>query len=189
MQKGCLEYVKNSNLDLYLSANADDVKAVSKSGIAAGFIRPNHTDYYDETDGLRIAFDCDQVLFSDESDRVFEEQGLEVYSKYEKEKANEPIGDGPFKNLLLKLGKVQMIYGLDADNPIKIAICTARSYKVHERCLNTLKSWNVRVSQAFFLAGNNKAIALQAFNADIFFDDMSHNVNNASEAVPACQVL
>ena len=183
------KYVANSQLDLYLSTNEDDVKAVSECGIASGLINPNSTNCSNDTKGLRVAFDCDRVLFGSESDDFYESHTLEEYVDYEISKASEPIGDGLFKNLLIKLGKIQEKYGQSDENPIKIAICTARNYKVHERCLNTLNSWGIRVSQAFFCAGNNKAIALEAFNADIFFDDSSKNVKNASKVVPTCQVL
>ena len=183
------KYVENADLDLYMSATKEDVKVVLEKGIPAGYIEPNSTNYSDDTKGLRIAFDCDRVLFNDESDRVYEEQGLEKFQQIEKAKANIPIGNGPFKKLLVKLGKIQERYGCNDTNPIKIAICTARDYQVHERCIKTISSWGIRVSQAFFLNGNNKAIALKAFNADIFFDDSESNVSNASKVVPACQVV
>lgn len=183
------KYVQNSNIDLYLSASETDVKSVLDAGIAAGCIKSGGANYNSDDNGLRVAFDCDRVLFSDESDRVFESKGLEYYEHSEKRKAHKPIEPGPFKNFLVKLGKIQEQFGYSNDNPIQIAICTARSYNVHERALKTIKSWGVRVNQAFFLAGNNKAIALEAFNADIFFDDGVKNIENASGVVPSCHVI
>ena len=161
----------------------------TQRALAVGVSEPNNQNYSADTKGLRVAFDCDKVLFNSESDDFYETHTLSEYEEYERNKKDEPIGAGLFKNLIIKLGKIQEKYGTNDENPIKIAICTARNYQVHARCLNTLNSWGVRVSQAFFCAGNNKAIALEAFNADIFFDDSLKNVKNASKVVPSCQVL
>ncbi len=182
-------YAICAKVDLYLSSTKSDVKNVLENGIAAGYIRPQKATNYSENRGLRIAFDCDQVLFSDESDKVFQEKGLEKYIENEKKKANKPITAGPFKNFLIKLGKIQEMYDSNNENPIKIAICTARDFATAQRALNTIKSWGVRIGQAFFLNGSDKSVVLEAYQADIFFDDSIKNVNSAAKVVPSVQVL
>ena len=182
-------YVVSAKVDLYLSSNKADVKNVLDSGIAAGYIRPQKASNYSTNKGLRIAFDCDQVLFSDESDKVFQEKGLEKYIENEMKKANKPITAGPYKKFLVKLGKIQESYGTNNENPIKIAICTARDFATAQRALNTLKAWGVTISQAFFLNGADKAVVLEAYQADIFFDDSTKNINSTSKVVPSAQVL
>ena len=182
-------YAICAGVDLYLSSTKSDVKNVLENGIAAGYIRPQRANYYKDTKGLRIAFDCDQVLFSDESDKVFKEEGLEKYIENEKKKANKPIESGPFKNFLIKLGKIQELYENNDENPIKIAICTARDFATAQRALNTIKSWGVRIGQAFFLNGSDKPVVLEAYQADIFFDDSTKNIKDASKVVPSVQVL
>lgn len=42
---------------------------------------------------LRVAFDGDAVLFSDETDQVFQEQGLEGAMQYERAMEAVPIGE------------------------------------------------------------------------------------------------
>ena len=182
-------YAVCAKVDLYLSCNKADVKNVLDSGIAAGYIRPQTNTNNTVNKGLRIAFDCDQVLFSDESDKVFQEKGLEKYIENEKKKANKPIAAGPFKNFLIKLGDIQELYGNNDENPIKIAICTARDFATAQRALNTIKSWGVRIGQAFFLNGSDKSVVLEAYQADIFFDDSLKNIDSTSKVVPSCQVL
>lgn len=183
-------YAICANVDLYLSSTKSDVKNVLENGIAAGLIRPQkkNTNYSDNK-GVRIAFDCDKVLFSDESDKVFQEEGLERYIENEKENANKPIASGPFKDFFIKLGKIQELYESNNENPIKIAICTARDLTTAQRALNTIKSWGVRIGQAFFLNGSDKSVVLEAFQADIFFDDSIKNIKSTSKVVPSCQVL
>ena len=182
-------YAICAGVDLYLSSTKSDVKNVLENGIAAGYIRPQKSNKFSENRGLRIAFDCDQVLFSDESDKVFQEKGLKKYIENEKKKVQKPITAGPFKNFLIKLGKIQEMYENNDDNPIKIAICTARDFVTAQRALNTIKSWGVRIGQAFFLNGTDKSVVLEAYQADIFFDDSIKNISKASKVVPSCQVL
>ena len=182
-------YAICAGVDLYLSSTKSDVKNVLENGIAAGYIRPQKSNKVSENRGLRIAFDCDQVLFSDESDKVFQEKGLEKYIENEKKKVHKPITAGPFKNFLIKLGKIQEMYENNDDNPIKIAICTARDFVTAQRALNTIKSWGVRIGQAFFLNGTDKSVVLEAYQADIFFDDSIKNISKTSKVVPSCQVL
>ncbi len=182
-------YAICADVDLYLSSTKSDVKNVLENGIAAGLIRPQKNNNYTDIKGVRIAFDCDKVLFSDESDKVFQEEGLEKYIENEVEKANKPIASGPFKNFFIKLGKIQELYGSNDENPIKIAICTARDLTTAQRALNTIKSWGVRIGQAFFLNGSDKSVVLEAFQADIFFDDSIKNIKSTSKVVPSCQVL
>jgi 5'-nucleotidase len=182
-------YAISAGVDLYLSTTKTDVKNVLDAGIASGLIRPQKSNTENDGKGLRIAFDCDQVLFSDESDKVYQEEGLEKYIENEKKKINKPIEAGPFKDLFIKLGKIQERFETSNSNPIKIAICTARDFQTAQRALNTIKSWGVRIGQAFFLDGSDKSVVLEAYKADIFFDDSPKNINSTSKVVPSVQVL
>ena len=58
----------------------------------------------------------------------------------------------------------------------------------HERVIRTLRAWNVRVDEAFFLGGMEKKAVLAAFGAQIFFDDQSVHTLSAAQAVPAARV-
>jgi len=43
----------------------------------------------------------------------------------------------------------------------------------------TLRGWGVRLDEALFLGGRDKGPFLEAFGADIFFDDSHANVESA----------
>ncbi|MBR4204336.1 MAG: 5'-nucleotidase [Clostridia bacterium] len=175
--------------DLFLSANESDVKEALAAGVASGLIcQKPPIDPTKETPQIRIAFDGDAVLFSDEAERVFQEQGLEAFTEHEKRNAQKPLPEGPFAKLLKTLSVIQRSYPKEAV-PIRTALVTARNAPAHERVVRTLRAWNVRIDEAFFLGGIEKSEILKAFDADIFFDDQAVHTEPASKLVPAARVL
>jgi 5'-nucleotidase len=133
-------------------------------------------------DEVRIAFDGDAVLFSDEAERVYQESGLAAFSKSETDAALRPLSGGPFKEFLAGLHRIQSDFSDDA-SPIRTALVTARSAPAHERVIRTLRAWNIRIDEALFLGGLDKGEFLRAFGADIFFDDQRTHVESASKHV------
>lgn len=136
---------------------------------------------------IRIAFDGDAVLFTDESEKIFKEKGLAAFEENEALNAGNPLEEGPFANFLRKLSDLQRKIGIE-NCPIRTALVTSRSAPAHERVIRTLRAWNVRVDEAFFLGGIEKKEFLKAFGAQIFFDDQSVHTVNAAQAVPAARV-
>jgi 5'-nucleotidase len=49
--------------------------------------------------------------------------------------------------------------------------------------IRTLRAWDIRVDESLFLGGRDKALFLQAYGADIFFDDQRGHCQSASEHV------
>ena len=185
-------YLTAFRTDLYLSACEADVQAAIDSGIAAGIICGDGRAEYGEgkKDGypcIRIAFDGDAVLFSDEAEQIFNEQGLEAFESSERENAALPLHAGPFARFLKILSDLQREFNM-VDMPIRTALVTARSAPAHERVIRTLRSWNVRIDEAFFLGGITKREVLSAFGAQIFFDDQPGHAEQAAEVVPAARV-
>lgn len=188
-------YLTAFHTDLFLSAYEDDVQCAIDSGIAAGIICTEHT--YEDSRKLlafpgfgqapiRIAFDGDAVLFTDESEQIFQTEGLEAFETNEAVNAGKPLEEGPFAQFLKKLSDLQREIGEDC--PIRTALVTSRSAPAHERVIRTLRSWKVKVDEAFFLGGVEKKEFLKAFGAQIFFDDQSVHTLSASQAVPAARV-
>ncbi|MCH5343422.1 MAG: 5'-nucleotidase [Acetatifactor sp.] len=181
-------YLTAFHTDLFLSACEDDVQSAIDSGIAAGIICTERT--YDDTDEdsrIRIAFDGDAVLFTDESEQIFKAKGLIAFERNEELNARRPLEEGPFAHFLRKLSDLQSRIGLE-NCPIRTALVTSRSAPAHERVIRTLRAWNVRVDEAFFLGGLEKKDFLKAFGAQIFFDDQSVHTLSASQEVPAARV-
>lgn len=182
-------YLAAFHTDLFLSAYEDDVQSAIDSGIAAGIICTERTAQVIPmpTSQIRLAFDGDAVLFDDESELIFKERGLDAFEENEKVHAREPLAEGPFARFLKKLSDLQRELGTE-NCPIRTALVTSRSAPAHERVIRTMRSWNVRVDEAFFLGGLEKQAVLKAFGAQIFFDDQSVHAQNAAQAVPAARV-
>lgn len=177
---------KAGNVTLFLSTNPVEVHKALESGIASACVQ-RHSRVNERTDLIRIAFDGDSVLFSDEAEKVNQEEGLAAFQLSEQTKAKVPLAAGPFKPVLQAMHDIQDMYPL-GDCPLRIALVTARGIPAHERVLKTFRSWKVKVNEAFFCGGLPKGPFLEAFGADLFFDDSLHNVNSAVQYVPTGHV-
>lgn len=179
-------YAPALRANLFLSANEHDVRAALNDNIAAAKIlsAPAETT---EDKQLRIAFDGDAVLFSDQAEQVYQKRGLHIFSQTEKTRANEPLPEGPFKSVLAALHKLQQNDASD-QAPIRTALMTARGAPAHERVIKTLRAWNIRIDESYFLDGMDKGEFLRAFNADIFFDDQLDHCDSTRRYVPTGHV-
>lgn len=175
-------YITAFGSHLFLSAHAEDVRSALAADCAAATILPSNTQNSNESIQLRIAFDGDSVLFSDQAECVYKEQGLETFAQTEKAAAHRPLSGGPFKGFLAALHKIQRKFSADAC-PIRTALITARSAPAHERVIRTLRAWNIRIDEALFLGGLDKGEFLHAFGADVFFDDQLSHCNSARNHV------
>lgn len=180
-------YMHAYGVDLFLSAHESDVQEAIDAGFAAARI-------YDPPEGhdlvpgqIRIAFDGDAVLFTDESERIYQKDGLEAFQEHERTNARKPMAEGPFAKLLKTLSSLQFDAGFPA-SPIRTALVTARSGPAHERVIRTLRAWNVRIDEAHFLGGAPKYEVLRAFKPHIFFDDQDVHLADASRSIPVARV-
>jgi 5'-nucleotidase len=167
--------------DLFLSANDEDVAHALAAGFAAATLIKQNSNPSPHGQ-LRIAFDGDAVLFSEDSERIYQQQGLQAFSEHERQKAKELLPGGPFKAFLQKLHLIQRKF-TTADCPIRTALVTARSAPAHERVIRTLRAWDIRIDEALFLGGLSKGNFLKAFAADIFFDDQTVHCESAKQHV------
>ncbi len=181
-------YLAPLKANLFLSANAADVRAALNMGFPAATVATHAAralnTYPNE---VRIAFDGDAVLFSDEAEQVYQAQGLPAFQQHESAKAAQPLPGGPFKPLL------QALHRLQAEGTphmrIRTALVTARSAPAHERAIRTLMDWNIEVDEAMFLGGMDKGEFLRAFEPDFFFDDQTRHIESAARHVPAGHVV
>ena len=186
------KYLSAFDVDLFLSATEEDVQAAVESNVAAGLIYDGPSRYrQDPLQQIRIAFDGDAVLFSKESEMIYQQQGLEAFIEHEKLNAQKPLPEGPFAKLLKTLSFLQ--FDLDsrssqANPPIRTALVTARNSPAHERVIRTLRTWNVRIDETFFLGGVAKNKVLESFSPHIFFDDQHQHCEGAAKLVPTARV-
>uniref|UniRef100_B8HQ38 5'-nucleotidase n=1 Tax=Cyanothece sp. (strain PCC 7425 / ATCC 29141) TaxID=395961 RepID=B8HQ38_CYAP4 len=180
-------YLRAFDVDLFLSATELDVQKAIDAGIAAALIYEPPQNFNPLTDQLRIAFDGDAVLFNDEAEKIYQNFGLEAFVAHEAAYASQPLPEGPFAKLLKTLSYLQS--GLQIEpSPLRTALVTARSSPAHERVIRTLRTWGVRIDEAFFMGGVSKTEILKAFGAHIFFDDQDAHLRGASQVVPSARV-
>ena len=181
-------YLKPLRANLFLSTHLSDVRAALSAGVPAAQAYPLsvHASNAHPCE-VRVAFDGDAVLFSDEAERVYQSQGLSAFQQHEQDKVTQPLPDGPFKPLLVALHRLQQ-----AASPamrIRTALVTARSAPAHERAIRTLMDWNIQVDAAMFLGGLDKGEFLREFEPDFFFDDQTGHIESAARHVPAGHVV
>jgi 5'-nucleotidase len=180
-------YLRPLAAQLFLSTNEADVRQALAAGVPAARVYPESARASAAHPGeVRIAFDGDAVLFSDEAERVFQAEGLEAFQSHERERAATPLAPGPFKPLLQALHQLQR-----EPSPamrLRTALVTARSAPAHERAIRTLMQWQVDVDEAMFLGGLAKGAFLREFEPDFFFDDQTGHIENAAPHVPAGHV-
>jgi len=174
-------YISAFNSHLFLSTDGADVRQALESGVAAATILPSEKSVT-PNEKLKIAFDGDAVLFSDDSEKIFKNKGLEAFTENEKEAANEPLNGGPFKPILAALQQIQMAFP-PGESPLRTCLVTARAAPAHERVVRTLRAWNIRIDESLFLGGLDKGEFLHAFDADVFFDDQEGHCESARNHV------
>jgi len=180
-------YLRPLHANLFLSTHLSDVRAALQAGVPAAQVYPHSAHASDAHPfEVRIAFDGDAVLFSDEAEQVYQTQGLNAFQQHEIDHVSQPLPDGPFKPLLVALHRMQQ-----ARIPhmrIRTALVTARSAPAHERAIRTLMDWNIEVDEAMFLGGLDKGEFLREFEPDFFFDDQTGHIESAARHVPSGHV-
>jgi 5'-nucleotidase len=166
-------YADALDVSLYLSADPSEVRAARARGLPAALVMPADASA-DERQELRLAFDGDSVLFSDEAERVMQASGLAAFHAHEQANAQTPLGPGPLRQFCESLAKLRAL-GL----PVRIALVTARGVAAHARAIGTLRHWGLSVDELFLLGGTSKGPVLKAFGADLFFDDSARNIESA----------
>ena len=180
-------YLKPLNANLFLSTNEADVRSALGAGVPAARVYPHSARASSaHPNEVRIAFDGDAVLFSDEAEQVFQRAGLDAFQAHERDQAATPLAAGPFKPLLEALQRLQR--EPSRDMRIRTALVTARSAPAHERAIRTLMDWHIEVDEAMFLGGLAKGEFLREFEPDFFFDDQTGHVDSAAAHVPSGHV-
>ncbi|XP_063088317.1 cytosolic 5'-nucleotidase 1B isoform X4 [Cavia porcellus] len=183
--KSPIGYLKAYLTNLYLSADSEKVQEAIQEGIASATMFDGARDMaYCDTQ-LRVAFDGDAVLFSDESEHIAKEHGLDKFFQHESMFENKPLAQGPLKGFLEDLGRLQKKFYAKDERllcPIRTYLVTARSAASSgARVLKTLRRWGLEIDEALFLAGAPKGPILVKIRPHIFFDDHMFHIEGAQK--------
>lgn len=182
------KYLSAFNSSLFLSAKEEDVRLALENNHAAATILNGVKFSEDNSEELRIAFDGDAVIFSDESERIYQEKGINEFKKNEADNCNVPLNPGPFKSFLQSITKIQKAFENEKNKPIRTALVTARNAPSHKRAIKTLRQWGIGIDEAFFLGGLDKTPILENFRPHIYFDDQKTYCEPASNVIPTGHV-
>lgn len=176
-------YVQSYSPDLYLTTENTDL--TNFKNIPIGIVyENNHKSVENGEKCLKIAFDFDGVIASDESEIIFQHDGLESFNAHEKANIRKPLSAGPLNNLVFKLGKIAEQDRINSrisgsKRLLKLCLITARSLKTGVRAVETLKNMRISFDQMIFTCGSNKNMAIKANQPDMFFDDGKKHVTRA----------
>ncbi|XP_030649174.1 cytosolic 5'-nucleotidase 1A-like [Chanos chanos] len=177
--------LKDRGTHLFLSEDPVMVRQALTGGVPAATIHKPEQMLETSEKQLRVAFDADAVLFSDESERVYKKEGLQPYLKHERDNENHPLKQGPLERFAKALYRLQSMFrdkGYHRNCPIRTFLVTSRTASyTGVRALNTLRSFDLEIDEVFFLSGSNKGPVLQAIRPHVFFDDQMPHINNAKE--------
>lgn len=181
-----IDLLKAYDVDLFLSRSEEDTQNAVNNGIAAALMYDAPKKLLSDDDQIIVALDGDAVIFSDVSERIYKEKGLEAFAENERALAKVPLPEGPFAKLLMRMQKMQD--EAVGKKPFRIVLVTARGGPAQERPIRTLNGWGVRVDECHFLSGYRKDRILEAIGPHIFVDDQDVHVDPASKVVPAGRV-
>lgn len=187
------QFINALQMSLFLSGNERDVREAIELGFAAGHVIGEPTEDLDGTD-LRIAFDFDGVLADDSSEQIMQAYGLPAFHSNEVENMTTPLPKGKLTDFLSGINRIQAIEeellakDSNYNRRLHVAIVTARNAPSHERVVRTIRSWGLRVNDAFFLGGIEKAAVLEVLRPHIFFDDQLKHLEPASASVPSVHI-
>ncbi|MEU8774919.1 5'-nucleotidase [Streptomyces sp. NPDC048606] len=187
-------FIPALNMSLFLSANGSDVREAVADGLPAGHVLQTERVDDDTDRELRIAFDFDGVLAGDSSERIYRTAGIDGFRAHEVRNAATPHDPGPLKDFLAGINRIQLREEEErradpAYRPrLRVSLVTARDAPAHERALHSLKQWGLRVDDAFFLGGIDKAAVMRALDPHIFFDDQVAHLAGTAPATPSVHV-
>ncbi|NLS14829.1 5'-nucleotidase [Vibrio sp. SM6] len=188
-------YIPAFDIELFLSANYQDVRQAVLAGYPAGQILKG--DITDDTDDLelRIAFDFDGVIADDEAEGIYQNSGqLADFHTHESELVNVPHNPGPLKKFLQRISDIQKLESKkENEDPtyspmLKVSIVTARNAPSHKRVINTMRVWDISVNEAFFMGGVEKSKVLNILKPHMFFDDQKLHLKPSSSILPSVHI-
>ncbi|MFD7556369.1 MULTISPECIES: 5'-nucleotidase [unclassified Streptomyces] len=182
------------NMSLFLSANGSDVREAVAEGMPAGHVLATERVDDDTDRELRIAFDFDGVVADDSSERIYQDAGIAEFRAHEVLNVTTAHDPGPLKDFLAGINRIQRREdeerrrNSDYRPRLRVSLVTARDAPAHERAVRSLKQWGLRVDDAFFLGGVDKAAVMRALDPHIFFDDQVAHLNGTAPATPSVHV-
>lgn len=158
-------YLRAFHVDLFLSANEEDVRTALAAGTPAALVTARGEEAKQPIDQIRIAFDGDAAVLGRDEDDEVRPEGVEK----------------PLAKLMKAIAELQ---AGDADKrAVRTALLTRRASPAQERVIKAMREWNVRLDEAFFVGDLPREQVLDAFRAHLFFEDGASHFRVPEEIV------
>lgn len=114
-----------------------------------------------------------------ESNRIFENKGIDAYQKYQEENIDNTLGKGvayPFIKRLLALNEV-----FSEEKPIEVVLFSRNSLDTGNRAWRSIQKWELDITRAVFTSGKPNFQYLPAFNSTLFLTSIENDAKAALE--------
>ena len=122
---------------------------------------------------LTVAISSRALFDLDESNRVFEERGLEAYRKYQIEHEDEVLEPGDAFPLVKKLININKILG---KNKVDVILLSRNSADTGLRIFNSIRAHGLDIQRAAFGGGADPYRYVRAFDCDLFLSTVAEDV-------------
>lgn len=138
---------------------------------------------------LVIAVASSALFDLSKSEKVFREQGLGAYRKYQRKNENITLARGVAFPLVLRL--LRLNDGLkDNDAPVEVVLLSKNDPDSGLRVFNSIEKNKLAISRAAFVNGGNPFLYMNSFNASLFLSANEADVRNAVQrGLPAGRVF
>ena len=128
---------------------------------------------------LTIATSSAALFDLEQSDRVYKEEGLEAYSKYQRAREQEPLAPGGAFSLIKKLLNLNSL--LENPDRVEVILLSRNTSDTGLRVFKSIEHHNLSISRAAFSGGTKPHRYMAAFGVDLFLSTERADVVEALE--------
>ena len=128
---------------------------------------------------LTVATSSAALFDLEQSDRVYKEEGLEAYAKYQRARENEPLAPGRAFSLIKKLLNLNSL--LENPDRVEVILLSRNTSDTGLRVFKSIEHHNLSISRAAFSGGTKPHRYMSAFGVDLFLSTERADVVEALE--------
>ena len=138
-------------------------------------------------DKLVIAISSRALFDLDASHEVYEQDGLESYSRYQIEREDEPLKPGEAFPMVQKLLRINQL--LDGEDRVEVILLSRNSADTGLRVFNSIQHYELPIQRAAFCGGESPWRYISAFGAHLFLSTEADDVRHALQHNVAAATL
>lgn len=136
---------------------------------------------------LIIAISSRALFDLDESHRIFEQEGLDAYQRYQIDHEEEVLAPGDAFRLVQKLLRINEL--LNGEPRVEVLLLSRNSADTGLRVFNSIEHYGLNITRAAFTGGESPYRYVSAFGSHLFLSTDSQDVRRALENGVAAATL